>query len=189
LNGTARSDGRSESPGSIYLPFQKPSPNSARTACWHKPLRYARSQNTARPTPPASDDSTGLAVYSTNISRSHDVSPSFGHPQPQVEHSGQRGCACSGPGREVSRCRAGIPTRSASRSVAATRSNMGVAMLAISRMQLLTISVTAATRRGAAAMRFRPPPGRSGQPEPAVPGRERQTQQANGGQAREQGRI
>jgi len=48
----------------------------------HRALRqlllYVRSQNTARMTSPESDGTTGSAVSSTNISRSHEVSPVSG---------------------------------------------------------------------------------------------------------------
>jgi hypothetical protein len=52
----------------------------AHTARWDRPLPYARTQNVARTTPHASDDSTGSADSSTNISRSHDrTSADDGH--------------------------------------------------------------------------------------------------------------
>jgi hypothetical protein len=46
----------------------------ARTAHWHSPLRYVPFQSAAIPTPATSTDTTDSAVFSTNISRSHDVS-------------------------------------------------------------------------------------------------------------------
>src|SRR5437879_3931670 len=50
----------------------------AHTARWDRPLPYLRSQNTARTTSLESDGTTGSAVSSTNISRSHEVSPVSG---------------------------------------------------------------------------------------------------------------
>jgi hypothetical protein len=49
-----------------------------------RPLPYAPSHNRAKPTPTASTARTDSAVSSTNMSRSHDLSSGFGHPQVQT---------------------------------------------------------------------------------------------------------
>jgi len=57
---------------------------------WSSPCPYARSQNNGQMTRLASADSTGSLAFSTNISRSHEVSRVWGThtPMDAPEHSG-----------------------------------------------------------------------------------------------------
>jgi hypothetical protein len=67
-----------------------PTSTIAHTARWDRPLPYLRSQNTARMTSLESDGTTASAVSSTNISRSHEVSPVSGTHKASIAGRGER---------------------------------------------------------------------------------------------------